>query len=251
MKSFLTQFRLALSFITILPAGSFSERIADEVLGRAQAWFPLIGLLLGLLLLAALLVGRLFFPPGVCAVLVLLSHFLLTGGFHLDGLADTADGLMCGHRETDRVFAIMKDSYLGSMGAVTLILLLLLKFSALSALLSRYPLVVVVFPVLGRYAVVQLTYSSIYARPGGGLGALFTDNCGRRELSLALLSGLIVAFAGAGPAGFAALCAVVFYTFLVAIYARNRFGGVTGDILGFVCESGEALTLLVLVAALR
>ena len=251
MKSFLTQFRLALSFITILPAGSFSERIADEVLGRAQAWFPLVGLLLGLLLLAALCVGRLLFPPGVCAALVLLFHFLLTGGFHLDGLADTTDGLMCGRRETDKVFAIMKDSYLGSMGAVALILLLLLKFSVLSTLVFKHPLIVAVFPVLGRYAIVQLTYSSVYARPEGGLGALFTENCGSRELGLALLTGLVVGVAGAGVAGFAALCVVAFYAFLVAAYARSRFGGVTGDILGFICESGEALALLVLVAMLR
>ncbi len=251
MSSFPTQFRLALSFITTLPAGSFSERMPDEVLGRAQAWFPLVGLLLGLLLLATLLVVRLIFPPGVCAALLLLLHFLLTGGFHLDGLADTTDGLMCGRREIDRVFAIMKDSYLGSMGAVALILLLLLKFSALSELVSRYPLVVTVFPVLGRYAVVQLTYSTVYARPEGGLGALFTDNCGLRELGLALLTGLVAGFAGAGFAGIAALCVVALYVFLVASYARSRFGGVTGDILGFACESGEALALLVLVALLR
>jgi adenosylcobinamide-GDP ribazoletransferase len=144
----------------------------------------------------------------------------------------------------------MKDSYLGSMGAVALVLVLLLKYAALVTLLDSHPAVVLLFPVLGRYAIVQLCFACDYARSGGGLGAFFTAGCGRRELGTALAVALAVALAAAGSAGIAAGLGVALWSFGVALYARRRFGGVTGDFLGFVCESGEAVALLVLAALL-
>ena len=251
MSSPITQLRLAFSFITTLPAGAFSETVPDAELGRAQAWFPLVGLLLGLLLLAAWFLLAPWLAPTIVAVLLLGLHFLLTGGFHLDGVADVTDGLMCGRLDTEKIFAIMKDSYLGSMGAVALVLLLLLKFAALTALLEAgRPGAVLLFPVLGRYAIVQLTFSCDYARPEGGLGALFTGFCGRREIGLALGTALVAGLFAAGGRGLVAVAAVALYTGAVSFYARRRFGGVTGDFLGFVCETGEALALLVLAVGL-
>ncbi len=250
-RSHAGRIRLAFSFITVLPvapAGAVPEDFSGENLGRAQAWFPLVGLGLGALLLGLALAGGLRFPSPVTAALVLLCHFLLTGGFHLDGLADCADGLMSGQTETEKIFAIMKDSRLGSMGAVALILVLLLKYAALQVLLPSRPAAVLLFPVLGRYAIVQLCYSCDYARRGGGLGAFFTRECGLRELGLALAIALITALAAAGWEGLRALFAVSVWAFLVACYAWHRFGGVTGDFLGFVCETGEALCLLALAA---
>ncbi len=249
MSTFLTRLRLAFSFITALPVAPATGdlEISNEELGRAQAWFPLVGLGLGLLLWpAAVGCGWLDFSTPVTAALVLLFHFLLTGGFHLDGLADVADGLMSGRREPDEIFAIMKERRLGSMGAVALVLLLLLKYG----LLGGHPAVALLFPVLGRYAIVQLCYSCDYARSGGGLGAFFTSGCGRRELAVALVTALLPAVFVFGMSGAAALAAVAGWSFLVGRYARYRLGGVTGDFLGFVCESGEAVGLLILAALL-
>ena len=245
----ITQFRLALSFLTTLPAGSFSAEVPEETLGQTVAWFPLVGLLLGSILFLSTCLFKLFFPSAICAALVLLIHFIVTGGFHLDGVADTADGLMSGKSEREKVFSIMKDSFLGSMGATALVLLLLLKYSALTVIISKAPLTLIIFPILGRYAIVQLTFSSTYARAEGGLGAIFTNHCSQREWFLASIISLISGLLFAGFAGLLSCFAIALYVVIIHYAAKRRLGGVTGDILGYVCESGEALALLILAAA--
>lgn len=221
----------------------------EEVLGKTQAWFPLVGLLLGLILFFSSCFFQLFFPPTICAALLLLLHFFFTGGFHLDGLADTADGLMSGKPEREKIFSIMKDSYLGSMGATALTLLLLIKYSALTIIISKAPLALVIFPVLGRYAIVQLTFSSTYARAEGGLGAIFTNHCNQRELLSAALISLTSGLLFAGFIGLLSCIAITLYVVIIKYAAQRRLGGVTGDILGYACESGEALVLIILAAS--
>ncbi|MCK5679400.1 adenosylcobinamide-GDP ribazoletransferase [bacterium] len=248
MTTLITQIRLALSFLTTLPAGSFSTEVPEETLGKTQAWFPLVGLLQGLILLAGGLFFQIFLTPAITAALILLLHFLLTGGFHLDGIADTADGLMSGKVDTEKIFAIMKDSLLGSMGATALILLLLLKFSALLVIIKETPLALALFPIFGRYAIVQLTFSANYARSEGGLGAIFTNHCGQRELLIAAATSLIAGLIFAGFAGLLSFFAVVIYVIFIRSAAQRKLNGVTGDILGFACESSEALALIMLVA---
>ena len=245
----ITQFRLALSFLTTLPAGSFSSEVPEETLGQTVAWFPLVGLLLGLILFFSTCFFKLFFSPAICAALVLLIHFFITGGFHLDGVADTADGLMSGKPEREEIFSIMKDSYLGSMGATALILLLLLKYSALIVIISKAPLTLIIFPILGRYAIVQLTFNSTYARAEGGLGAIFTNHCNQREWLSAAIITLVSGLLFAGFAGLLSCFAIALYVVIIHYVAQRRLGGVTGDILGYACESGEALVLLILAAA--
>ena len=250
MTDIITQFRLALSFLTTLPAGSFSSEVPEETLGHTQAWFPLVGLLLGLILFFSACFFKIFFSPAICAALIVTIHFFLTGGFHLDGLADTADGLMSGQPEREKIFSIMKDSYLGSMGATALVLLLLLKYSALAVIINKAPLALIIFPVLGRYAIVQLTFSSVYARAEGGLGAIFTNYCGQREWLTAAIITLVSGLFLAGFAGLLSCFAIVLYIVIIKYTAQRRLGGVTGDILGYACESGEALVLLILAAAI-
>lgn len=246
----ITQIRLALSFLTTLPARSFSAEVPPETIGRSQRWFPLVGLIIGSLLLALTLLCRNFLAPQICAACVLLVHFLITGGFHLDGLADTTDGMMSGRQEKEKIFSIMKDSYLGSMGATSLILLLLLKFSAITIIIGKLPAALAIFPVCGRYAIVQLTFTSVYARAEGGLGAMFTNTCGKREWLTAGVITLSCALLGAGFKGLICLLATAAYTHLITEVCRRRLGGVTGDILGFACESSEALVLIILAAGL-
>jgi len=247
----ITQIRLALSFLTALPAGTFSAEVSPETMGRSQSWFPLVGLIIGLLLLTLTLFCRCFFATQICAACVLLVHFLLTGGFHLDGLADTTDGMMSGRQEKEKIFSIMKDSYLGSMGAASLILLLLLKFSAITVIIDKLPAALAIFPVCGRYAIVQLTFTSAYARAEGGLGAMFTNFCGQREWLTAGVISLSCALLGSGFKGLICLLMTAAYTYLIAEVCRRRLGGITGDILGFACESSEALVLIILAAGFR
>lgn len=242
-------FRLALSFLTTLPCGRLPEIKEPGQLAKTLPMFPLIGLLLGLFYYAATLITKLIFPVNqITAALILGLAFFLTWGLHLDGVADTADGLMSGSRDREKIYAIMKDSRLGSMGALALIGLFMLKFAALTAVVSGRPAGLLVFPLLGRYAIVQLSFFGDYARVEGGLGANFIDHCRRDDWLTALFLSFLLSFLAAGIVGLTALALVIIYNFFLLIYVRGRLGGISGDILGFGCETSEALALLALAA---
>ncbi len=116
MKTFLTEFRTAILFITILPAG---KNVAYSPMGMIK-FFPIVGLILGSILVGFDLLASSLWPPLVVSVLDVFLLILLTGAFHLDGLGDTADG-MFSHRPKERVMEIMKDSRTGMMGLVAVV----------------------------------------------------------------------------------------------------------------------------------
>jgi adenosylcobinamide-GDP ribazoletransferase len=159
---------LALQLLTRLPVPSSPTPPRPEELGRAVLLFPAVGLLIGGVL--AGLSGALdSVDPGVLAALVLAVWVLLTGGLHLDGLADTADAWLGGQGDRDRTLAIMKDPRSGPAAIVAIVLVLLAKFAALQALLAGgealYPLLLA--PVLGRTVIVLLLLATPYVRLAG------------------------------------------------------------------------------------
>ncbi|MFW6334389.1 MAG: adenosylcobinamide-GDP ribazoletransferase [Desulfosalsimonas sp.] len=248
MKKNAVHLAASLRFITILPAGA-----SDSYHPRGMvSFFPAVGLILGLILAAAdALALRFFALPAVAAVDVVVL-VALTGALHLDGLADTADGLFS-HRGREAALSIMKDSRIGVMGAAVLVCVLLGKYGGLSALPSyeegwgRF-LILVIVPGLARSSMLLGIYFLPYARPEGGTGSdLFAKGLNLREfwgvlacLILCLLlgwRGLVLIL------GFTASCAclIVFY--------RSRINGITGDMLGAMTELTE--TVLLLLAAAR
>ena len=247
MKGMVGEIRQALLFLTVLPlaapAGSARE------LGRSLAYFPLIGLGLGLLLAGADYVLGIFFPPSVCALLVLLLLIFATGALHLDGVADTADG-MYGIRDRATRLRIMKDSRVGAMGVVALLCLLLLKVVTLTAIppAVRWP-VLIALPVVGRWMMVALAVLAPYARSEGGTGSVFVEEVGRRELGIAtlILAAVLIGFFKLW--GLTLLAALILVVIALERYFKIRLGGVTGDILGAVCEWSEAFFLLLSSAA--
>ncbi|HTG12268.1 MAG TPA: adenosylcobinamide-GDP ribazoletransferase, partial [Candidatus Eisenbacteria bacterium] len=162
---------LALRFLTVVPVPG-RESAGPPALGRAAWWFPVVGLMLGgALALAALAVDALF-PPLVAAALLLTGWKVATGGIHLDGLADSLDGLAGG--DPARRLAIMRDSRIGVFGATGLVLFCLLAVSALAALSPSLRLrLLVLAPVIGRVAPVLAGAWVAPATPGQGLGAAF------------------------------------------------------------------------------
>jgi len=247
MKGVVGELRQALLFLTVLPLAA--PEGSTRELGRSMAYFPLIGLSLGLLLAGANYALAIFFPPSVCALLLLLLMIYSTGALHLDGVADTADG-MYGIRDRAARLRIMKDSRVGAMGVVALLGLFLLKVVTLTAIppAVRWP-VLIALPVVGRWMMVALAVLAPYARNEGGTGSVFVEEAGRRELliaTLVLATVLIFFFRLWGLTLLAALSLVVI---LLDRYFRARLGGVTGDILGAVCEWSEALFLLLCSAA--
>ncbi len=162
-------FPLALTFLTIFPWPRL-PLAAPQDLARSMFWFPWVGAVLGLTYWAAFQVMAKFLPDMAAAALLVVLTAVATRGLHLDGLADALDGLGGGATPESRL-AIMKDSRLGTFGAVGLILILLLKFAFFLGIAAQGKhAALMVFPVLSRWGMVLLAALSPYARPEGGLG---------------------------------------------------------------------------------
>jgi adenosylcobinamide-GDP ribazoletransferase len=204
-------------------------------------------LLLGAL---AALAAKVFFflfsslPAAVLSTFVLLAF---SGGLHLDGLADTADGFFSA-RTKERILEIMKDSNIGTMGAIALIIILLLKISCLASLDKQVLPAVFLMPLAGRTAILLLMALLPYARPEG-LGSLFAVYFYTGRGKLIALAGLIMCLfcAGvlAGTQGVIAILSMSLLIFFFAIFCQRKIGGATGDTLGAACELAETTTLLV------
>lgn len=238
-------FVLALQLLTRLPIPSFSTVPRPEDLGRSVLFFPVVGLLIGMLLVG---LHALLWPanPGVLAALLLAIWVLLTGGLHLDGLADSADAWIGGQGDRDRTLAIMKDPRSGPIAIVVIVLILLNKFAALQALLADDARIALLLtPILGRTVIVLLLITTPYVRPGG-LGAPYANFLPR------LSSGLLVLLIVAATAILLGWQGSVLITMLgVSVLGMRhglmaRLGGVTGDTLGAACEWIETVTLIVL-----
>ena len=248
--------KLALTFLTAIPIPTAAPRPGD--LGRAAAWFPLVGLVIGVLLsLAYWLLARLF-GTALAAALVVALWAALTGGLHLDGLADCGDGLLA-TTTPDRRLEIMRDPRLGAFGVLSLVLFVLLKVLVVAALASS-PLwqaalptltwdwrallpfgPLIIAPVLARWLIL-LAARQPSARPGG-MGHDFAAGLTPRTLLLAaLLPGLLVVLAGPR----AVVAALLAHLVAVAVIrtAQARLGGLTGDVLGLVVELAELTVLL-------
>ncbi len=228
----------ALTLLTVLPAPSRAATIARP-LGRSMAWFPAVGLLLGGILVFALWLLRMVFPDLVVAALVLAVWAMLTGALHLEALADTGDGLLA-TVPRDKRLEIMHDPRVGAFGAVTLGVVLLIKFAALASLTDIG--LVVLAPVLARWGMVlAATFPPVSAT---GMAAMFRQGLGRRELVIATVTAALVAvpFGVRGVAAFALAAAAVL---LVARVALARLGGLNGDIYGATGELVETIVLLI------
>ena len=234
-------FLTALQFLTRLPV-RLPGVPAAAVQGRSLLYYPLVGLLLGLLLLIP--AGLFGATPSVAAALVLAVWVVVTGGLHLDGLADSADAWIGGHGDRERSLAIMKDPASGPMGVAALVLVLLLKFAALEALLdSGNHGALVLAPMLGRAGALALFLSTPYVRPGG-LGQALADHLPRREAGHVLvLAGLLAVILEGGTAFVMLLAAGALGWGLRALMLR-RLGGTTGDTAGVLIELVEAAALV-------
>ncbi len=209
-----------------------------------MAYFPLIGLLLGGFLAGLNWAGQGLLPPSVLGVLEAGWLVLLTRALHLDGLADTVDGLG-GGRDAEHALFIMKDSNVGAFGVTAVVLVLLLKASCLAGL-SRAGAwqVMLIAPCLSRFSLTVLGCFSCYARPGGGLGTCFVGRENRWTLFLSAPTALVAGWIMLGCWGIGAVGVVAFLGLLSALFFRKVLGGVTGDVLGAHLEITESLVLL-------
>ncbi len=236
----LTDFLVALQFLTVSP--SFLKRIFSPAeLGRATAYYPLVGALIGGLLWLANRGLAVWFPDQLRAALVLGLWVLLTGALHLDGFLDSCDGLLGGLTPESRM-EIMKDERVGAFGFAGGAVLLLVKFSALAAL-PPANLALILAPVLSRASLTLAIHAFPYARTHG-LGKAIKDHTGAGQLALAGLTALAIAWLAAGLVGILYILATVGLTWVFARFCLRRIPGLTGDTYGALNELIELAVLL-------
>lgn len=232
-------FFTALRFLTVIPVSWQAENDA-RLFKKSVVFFPFVALVIGALGAAVAHLAGFLFPERITAFILLVYLAAISGFLHVDGLADSADGLFSA-RPADTALQIMKDSRIGAMGVVVLVLVFMGKYSALS-LLTHTELVAaaMLLPLAGRGAILLTMASQPYGRKEGGLGELFYSSRSR----LAALSGVVLLAAVSGltlglPAAFGICLCVLMTVVLFSWFCRSRLGGVTGDTLGAVCEITE------------
>ena len=236
---------VALQFLTIIKL-SRNLDMMEESLGHSMSYFPVVGLFIGLILVSARWMLFFVLPSSVVDILVIAVLVVLTGALHLDGFADTVDGL-AGRGDREKTLAIMRDSRIGAFAVVGIALLLLLKTTALTSLpLLMKDKALLLMPVLGRWATVPLAAFFPYARGGPGTALAFTRFAGIRELSIASVIALAVAVGLLQFKGLIIFMAVMMVSLLFGFFFKARIGGVTGDIMGAACEVSEVVVLLVI-----
>ncbi len=233
----MVEFWLALSFLTTIPTPAFP--FVEGGLGRAGKWFPLVGAIVGLVLAGAHWALSFVLPEGVTAVFIITLWAWLTGGLHLDGLADCGDGLLIA-ASRERRLEIMKDSRVGAFGAISLVLYLMLKGTAVASL-PNPTLPLILAPAAARWFLL-LAARQPSARPGG-MGDSFTASLTPSTLLLAVIVPALLLIA-AGWRGLLAAALALAATWLLIRLARHRLGGVTGDVFGLVVEISELAVLL-------
>jgi len=237
MKSFYS----AIQFLTIIPV---KVGHADEKkLPKAMIYFPLVGLLLGLVLAGTgyLLAGLNFDDFTINTILVVLL-IILTGGLHLDGLADTFDGLS-GGKDREEMLKIMRDPHIGAMGVLGLITVLLLKISFLSSVsVSLKTGSLILMCVLGRWSMVFAMFLFPYARRIG-VAKVFIDAVSYKIFFPASIIALACVIAGWGLRGIVVFGIIAVSAYIIGRFINNRIKGITGDSLGAINELIEVITL--------
>lgn len=235
-------FWAALQFLTIFPT-PLRHEVTAKTSGQSLTYFPLVGLILGAILLSLHYGLTLILPPPVVNALLIIALVILTGAHHLDGFIDTCDGVIAGKSKKERL-AIMSDSKVGAFGIVGAILLLLLKYASLSSA-SILPSLLLM-PTLSRWAMVGIIFTFPYAK-SSGMGLAFKQGASWQRLTIATAIALIAAVVLLKWWGLVLVAALGLIAFGIASYFRSRLGGLTGDNYGAINELAEVLVLLLLI----
>ena len=244
----INEFLQAIQFLTRLPLGKHAD-YANGLEGTAVSWYAPTGLIIGLLLVLVGWICSLLLPPFLVGAIVLTVWVATTGALHLDGLGDCGDALMGGHN-TERMLEIMKDTSCGIGAIVSVALVLLLKFSALTLLIGQGDWLLLIFaPVLARISLSLVIRYVPYRRPEG-LGSSLQANLNFNGILVAsLLMSLLLSlisfqafFYGVIAGGIA--FAIIYWLLIKPIR------GATGDVYGALVEVTETLVLVGLVASL-
>jgi adenosylcobinamide-GDP ribazoletransferase len=238
----------AVGFLTVVPIGGRAGVVDGDRLRRGSVLFPVVGAAVGGLAGVVAWAAASVVPPLPAAVLGVGTGVLLTGALHLDGLADTVDGIGASLAGGDPS-TVMHDPRLGVFGGAALLLDLSLRIAVLSALVAgpRFPVEAIAAGALGRAAAVALLAATPYAGGSEGTGA-WTRGVGVGRGLIAVLAAAVIGLAVVGPAFGAMAIAAATASALIRRWSRRRLGGMTGDTLGASAELSETLALTVALA---
>ncbi len=234
-------FRYAWAFLTRFRGGLHPD--SDDKIATSVVWFPVVGIVVGAVTGAAYLGAVEFVDSFLAALLAVALGAMLTGGFHEDGLADTSDAL--GGSTMQRRLEIMRDSRVGTFGALALIMVTLGKVGALESLSGTDGLIALIAAhALGRTGALALMLAGTRVR-SAGLGAVYTAHLPRRSVASVVVV-FLTSTSLIGVSGLVATGAVLGVVMAMAVLAHCRFGGLTGDVLGATEQLGELAVLIAL-----
>lgn len=246
MKRFIS----ILQFMTRIPINI--DTGFDEEFHKTITYFPLVGLVLGVLIYIIGLVSGIFFDSFITSIIVTLALVILTGGLHIDGLGDTFDAIYS-YRDKERMLEIMKDSRLGTNSLLAIMFLILLKIGFIYSIINNNLLWTVIFmPVVARLGVIVMMYKTVTPRENG-MGNLFIGKASTSMFTIAILYTIILMI-GISKLIFLAStfeAMMLISTIIILLIFNNLFkkhiykkiDGVTGDILGCTIELGELIYL--------
>ena len=233
---------MAVQFLTSIPVKIKGE-IGEKETASSMAFFPLVGLLIGLVLALSYNILSAVFPHAVACAFILAINVALAGGLHIDGFIDTVDALASG-ADKKRMLEIMREGRPGAVGIAAVVLLFLAKYSLLVSLpKGTIEVSLITMAVLSRASFVATCAIYPYAREGEGLGRRFAQKLGKRELWIAGLTTLIVVAYIFRLSALLLILIVSAVAFAFNRYIRGKVGGITGDTIGALGEIIETVAL--------
>ncbi len=248
MKKLFKRFILMIQFFTRIPI-KVEIPSDNEDFGKGLVFAPIIGLMIGGILLGFYYLFMLFLPLMVTIIFIILLYITITGGLHLDGLADTFDGLFSG-RGKERILEIMRDSRIGTFGVLALVGVVLADIGLLASINPlNIPYAILLFPVAGRIGSLLSAGLSSYAREQG-LGKSFIDYCTMKEITIGIVIAFIIFYIFLGLLGVAIAFLTHITTLILTLMLTKKLAGATGDILGAVCELNQVAFLIIVLLML-
>ncbi len=236
------RFILMLQFLTRIPI-NINLEVEEKDFFQGIIYFPLVGLLIGMFVVVSYYLGVRISGKLLGAVLAVVAEVFITGGLHLDGLADTFDGIYS-NRPKERILEIMKDSRLGTNGALALFILLLLKAVLISDL--PFPQVYPILLLMPAFSRLNVVFASRLGEPARkqGMGNLFIGRVNTKQFIAALF--ITTAASLIYPLAIPVILMLIIFTFWYVKHVSYKIDGITGDILGALCELSELVFLVFL-----
>lgn len=233
-------FLTLISFFTRIPVGRKIE-FNEENFIKALNLYTLMGVVIGFLLAVIYFTFNNIYISFIRGLILTIIYIVITGGIHLDGAADTSDGIFSG-RTGDRIFEIMSDSHIGTFGVITLILIIFSQFVLFSYLSIDF---VFMMPVVGRASTITACWNKKYAKKSKGMGTAFIENINNEVLVVNLLILFIFSmFSYYRITMFTACFAAICVSYFISTLIEDKIGGMTGDTCGFITEISQIIFMI-------